>query len=98
MAELSFSIAAQSDLADIEEYGVREFGPDVAEVYMRRLIQALAFLARYPRSAPERPDYGEGIRSKTVRKHLILHQVDASGVFVVRILHHSRDVSRHLKS
>ena len=96
MAELRFSVAAQSDLADIEDYGVREFGPHAAEAYLRHLIQALDVLLSYPRLAPERPDYGEGIRCKTVREHLILHQVDAAGVLVVRVLHHSRDVARHL--
>ena len=97
MAELRYSIAAQSDLAEIEEYGARQFGPDAAEAYARDIVRALNLLVRYPYSAPARPDYGDGIRSKLVREHLILHKIDAEGVFVVRVLHHSRDIARQLR-
>jgi toxin ParE1/3/4 len=96
VVELRYSIAAQSDLAEIEEYGAANFGNEASEAYSRGLAKAFDMLERYPRSSPERPDYGEGIRCRVYREHLVLHMVDDDDVLIVRVLHHSRDVKRAL--
>lgn len=97
MAELELTPAARDDLSEIDSHGAAEFGKHAADRYARGLRRAFDQLARFPHSAPARPDFGEGIRCRAYRSHLILHLVEGNSVLVVRILHHSRDVSQALQ-
>jgi toxin ParE1/3/4 len=98
VADLRLTSAALADLAEIDEYGVAAFGDEAAEAYSRGLSRIFDMLEQYPRSAPARPDYGEGIRCRAYREHLVLHTVDGDNVLIVRVLRHSRDVRRALQA
>jgi toxin ParE1/3/4 len=94
---LRLTSAALADLAEIDEYGVDPFGEEAAEAYSRGLKRAFDVLERYPLSAPVRPDYGNNIRCRVYREHLVLHRIDDGDILIVRVLHHSRDVKRALQ-
>lgn len=80
----------------IDEYGAEHFGDAAADAYMRGTNEAFLLLADLPFAAEARPDFGKGVRCHVYRSHRILYRVDGEIVFVQRILHHSRDVPRHL--
>lgn len=98
MAEVSISSAARSDLLSIDDYGIEQFGEEAADALNAGFERAFSQLAEFPRSAPERPEYGENIRCWMHLGYRVLYQLEGDTVVVVRILHHSRDVGKALKA
>ena len=94
--EVKISHLARDDLAAIDEYGVDQFGDIVASEYSGGLADALELLSHHPDAGQARPEFGKNIRCKVHRKHRILYRVTGDSVFVERIMHHSRDIPRHL--
>ena len=97
MPEVKISRSARSDLAAIDEYGADRFGDEIAGEYSRGLAEALELLSRHPHAGQARPDFGKIVRCKVHRKHRVLYRVAGDTVFVQRVLHHSQNVSAHLK-
>lgn len=91
MAEVEFSNAAEADLVEIDEFSVARFGEDVAGRSMHGFDEAFARPGAFPLTAPLRPEIGETIRCLVHRQHRILYCASASGVLILRILHHARD-------
>ena len=96
MADVILSRAARADLAEIVEYGAVQFGWEAADAYQDAIDQAFALLADFPRSGERRPQYGRGFRCLVCGSHRILYRIEEETVRIFRILHHSRDVPRHL--
>ncbi|MBO9498868.1 MAG: type II toxin-antitoxin system RelE/ParE family toxin [Novosphingobium sp.] len=92
MAEVFVSNAARSDLLSIDDYGVDRFGEEAADALSAGFERVFARLAGFPRSAPERPEYGKGIRCWMYLGYRVLHRIEGDTVVIVRVLHHSRDV------
>lgn len=97
MLEIRLTTAAIGDLAEIDGFGGERFGDDAADAYQLGIAKVFARLQSFPLSGELRPAYGEEIRCVVYRSHRILYKVDAEGIVVARILHHSRDVQKHLK-
>jgi toxin ParE1/3/4 len=96
VTDVILSRAARDDLAEIVRYGAANFGVDAVEAYQDAIDKAFARLEDFPRSGEARPDYGSGLRCLICRKHRILYRIQENVVRIIRILHHSRDVPRHL--
>jgi toxin ParE1/3/4 len=96
VAEVLISSAARSDLESIDDYGIDRFGEDAADALSDGFERAFAQLAEFPRSAPERPDYGENVRCWMHLGYRVLYQLEGENVVIVRVLHHSRDVGKAL--
>jgi toxin ParE1/3/4 len=94
MAKLRLSDSAKRDLAEIDEYGMVEFGATVADEYARGFRDVFALLREHPNSGPARPELGRGVRCIVYRRHRVFYVVAADRVQVLRIFHHSRDVRR----
>lgn len=97
VARLKLSAAARGDLAAIDDYGVAQFGEHIAAEYARGFHEVFSTLSQYPQLGVLRPEFREGTRCKLHRSHLIFYRVANDTVFVQRILHHSQDISAHLK-
>ncbi|WP_374414668.1 type II toxin-antitoxin system RelE/ParE family toxin [Novosphingobium colocasiae] len=97
MVEVRLSVTANADLAEIDAYGTEQFGIDAAGSYLQAFDKIFERLGRFPHSGEERLDYGQGIRCVFYRSHRILYLVEADRIVIARVLHHSRDVPRHLK-
>ena len=97
MAEVLVSSAARSDLESIDDYGIDRFGEEAADALSDRFERVFEQLAEFPRSAPERPEYGEDIRCWTHLGYRVLHKLEGENVVIVRVLHHSRDVGKALE-
>ena len=97
MAEVSISGAARSDLLSIDDFGIDRFGEEAADALSAGFERAFAQLAEFPRSAPERQEYGEGIRCWIYLGYRVLYRIEEGKVVIVRVLHHSRDVGKALE-
>ena len=96
MAEVNFSPAARADLKEIGRFSKREFGIAVAERYVLGFDRAFDLLRMHPESGPIRSTYGAEVRCLMHHSHRILYRLGGDTVLILRMLHHSRDVTRHL--
>ena len=94
MPEVRLTSSARRDLAEIDEYGLHEFGDAVADDYLRGFRDTFALLERHGMAGEERPGLGRGIRAIAHRSHRIFYTVKSDIVLILRIFHHSRDVRR----
>ena len=98
MAKLRLSESAKRDLAEIDEFGMIEFGALVADEYSNGFSETFALLREHSLSGPARPELGQGVRCIVYRRHRIFYVVLNDRVQISRIFHHSRDVRRsHLR-
>lgn len=96
VAEIVLTRDAYADLAEIGEFGETQFGREAADAYQLAIDRAFERLTLYPKSGEAKPAYGRGVRCLVCKRHRILYEVVDDTVTVLRILHHSRDVPRHL--
>ena len=96
MTKVKFSPTARADLKEIGRFSKREFGVNVAEKYLLGFDEAFDLLRSHPEAGPVREAYGAGIRCLMHRRHRILYKLDNGDVRIVAVIHHSRDISRHL--
>ena len=96
VAEVRFSNAAETDLADIDEFSATHFGEDTGEAYMRGFDEAFARLADFPSVGPSWPEPRSALRCLVHRSHRIFYRLTGEGVFILRVLHHAQDARRHL--
>lgn len=94
MAEIAFRPEASADLADVYALSVEQFGRPTADSYHDGLQAAAERLAEFPESGPFYPGLRPPVRLLTYRRHHILYDYDGETVWIVRILHHARDVRR----
>jgi toxin ParE1/3/4 len=97
VAEVHLSRLACADLAEIDAFGAEQFGEAAAEAYQDGLDRAFARLADFPLSGEARPQFGPGMRCLVFASHRIIYRIEDHVVQIVRVMHHSRDVPRHLK-
>ena len=97
MANVILSRDAYRDLVEIVDYGEAQFGREAADAYQDAIDRAFERrLGSYPRSGEARPRFGRNVRCLLCNRHRILYEFGNDTLVVLRILHHSRDVQRHL--
>lgn len=86
-------------LSDIDDiwFHIAVDDADAADGIVHRIASATARLETFPRSAPERPELGKGMRSLSVGAYIILYRVLADHVLIVRVIHSARDLPRILR-
>ena len=101
---LVLSAAAEADLANIAAWTAETFGVRQADVYVDALLDCVEELAANPfieRSRP-RDEIAPGLRSLHMTKprrrgrHFILYRAEDDVLTIVRILHDSMEMTRHL--
>ena len=88
---------ARADLFEIWNYGVDTWGEAQAEKYALRLNEAFNLIADYPEMTRLRPDIDPLVRLHSVGSHVILYEVNAARVQILRIVHNRRDISDVVK-
>ncbi|MGA1342286.1 MAG: type II toxin-antitoxin system RelE/ParE family toxin [Hyphomonas sp.] len=78
--------AADADLERLYEWGIDRFGVNVADEYYDGLIARLAQIANTPQLWQEVNHIRAGYRRSVYFAHSIYFRVEASGVFIVRVL------------
>ncbi|MBB4614743.1 type II toxin-antitoxin system RelE/ParE family toxin [Novosphingobium taihuense] len=97
MPRIILSRAAQRDLSEIIEYGEAEFGAAAADAYNDEIEERFERLVDHPLIGEAKDSWGEGVRQLPCNRHRIIYRVLGNTVRIIRILHHSRDVQKHLK-
>lgn len=93
--KLKLRAAAARDLDTIFDYGATRHGVETATSYLRDLQAGMDRLLDYPELGTDsgiRPD----LRSLGVREHRIFYRVEGKAVVIVRVLHKTMDIGRHL--
>ena len=95
MLRILYSPRAENDLEDIWLFTARRWSADQAETYTSELIDTVGQLASGKRSG--RPvSVKEGMLKCLSGRHVIFFRKTDDELVVVRILHQSMDVERHL--
>lgn len=87
---------ARTDIEDIWDYTVKNWGERQAEIYIQLVKTAVDAVAADPGVGRRCDDVRPGYRRYPVGSHVLFYRVTASAVVVVRILHQRMDVERHL--
>ena len=87
---------AQSDIEDIWDFTVDRWGLAQAERYVRQLQRTLEGVAEHPRQGRACDDIRPGYFKIGSGSHLVFYRLTSKGIEVVRILHQSMDIDRHL--
>ncbi|WP_245258665.1 type II toxin-antitoxin system RelE/ParE family toxin [Methylopila sp. M107] len=72
------------------------FGARQAERYAAELRAAFELIASQPRMCRERSEFRPPLRIHVHAAHALLYLIDGPDAVVVRILHRSRDLRRHV--
>jgi len=70
--------------------------PQAAARHVRRLVAGALSLRDFPDRGRVRVDIGDGVRSLTIGRYLILYRLAETGVDVIRGVHGARDVGQML--
>ena len=90
------SPAAQADLESIWDYTVTHWGETQAEDYTRKLREACEALSKGKLVSRSAEDIRQGYRKVAVGSHVMFFRPQSGVLVVIRILHQSMDVARHL--
>ncbi|MBO6796415.1 type II toxin-antitoxin system RelE/ParE family toxin [Maricaulis sp.] len=83
--------AALDDLEALYLDGALKFGAARAERYQVELVDSFQKLIDYPRSRPEHPAIGCGVRLLRFRAHIILYRIAGARIEILRIRHAHED-------
>lgn len=97
MGRYIFSKKAIEDISSIWNYTVETWSEAQADTYYYLLIKGAKDLAENPRTGKRYDEILDGLRGYKVKRHILFYVVLAEGdVEIVRILHESMDISKHL--
>lgn len=89
------SPVAQRDVGEIWDYSAQRWVEDRADSYVRDIRAAIQAVADDPRRGHE-CDIREGYSQYSVGRHILFFKRFPDRVEVIRILHQSMDLQRHL--
>lgn len=93
---LELSRKAQSDLDDIRDYSVAEFGAERTLAYLNAVEGAFRRILDFPEIGSVHPTVRPLARSLGCQQHRIFYEVGGDTILILRILHKAMDVERHL--
>ena len=96
MIQVIISPKAKSDLSDIWEYTLAEWGIDQAEKYVRELWAAIQEKGCDLSTSTDVSDVRKGYRKIRSGSHIIFFKQTHEGIDVIRILHQRMDFELHL--
>ena len=95
MSGVAYTPAAIADISDIWDYTAGRWGVDRADRYMDEIRDACDGLAEG--NMQGRPvDVRDGYLKYSVGRHFVFFVRAADGITVIRVLHQSMDIERHL--
>lgn len=85
MNRYKLSGPADADLETILWHGLERFGEHQTDLYLNELERAFEFLGEYPLAARLRTEIAPPVRAYPLRAHVIIYEVDAGGVLILRV-------------
>ena len=95
--QLVIAPAAKTDLKDIYQYGLRQWGQTQSESYLENIKQQIWTLTEQPLIGVDRSELLSGARSLPIESHTMFYRVTLDTVEIIRVLHGRQDPQRHLK-
>ena len=96
MANYRLTKKADSDITQLYEYGILNFGLNQAQSYLLGLYDDLDHLVQNPLLGHSAHELSLGLRRFEYQSHVIFYEPEEDGVLVVRILRGEMDFRRHL--
>ena len=96
MAVYSLFSKAAADLSRIYEYSILNFGLKQAREYLTGLHERFETLAESPMQGRSASELSPDLRRLERESHVVFYVPTAKGVRIVRVLHQSMDMKRHL--
>lgn len=96
MAAYKLSSKADGDLAGIFEYTILNFGLEQAKAYLLGLHEHFSALAEHPMQGRSAHEFAPNLRHLEYQSHIVFYVPKKPGVRIVRVLHQSMDIKRHL--
>jgi toxin ParE1/3/4 len=87
---------ALDDVANIEAYSIGEWGKRAASRYIADIEAALARLQVHPDLLRPEEELHPDLRFYRVNKHLLVCDVEVGAIFVLAVIHASRDIPSRL--
>jgi len=98
MLKYQLSLAADDDMRNIWSYGADSWGADQADHYYQQLIEMMVHLADHPGHGKSEAEVFDGLRSYPNGSHRIYYIPAEDHIQVIRVLHQSMDVERHIEN
>lgn len=92
--KLKISEDAYDDITSIFEYTIDTWGVSQATKYRRELLNKLKSLERNPYIGVKKAIGKESIYRLYIHKHTALYRIEDSLIFVIRIMHQSKDIEQ----
>ncbi len=89
---------AENDLTEIYLHGFLNFGETQAEKYFSELEDCFQVLSETPFIGRERTEFSPPVRIHHHGRHLVIYVIQEDRILIIRVLHDSMDVQRHLSS
>ncbi|MDE2444838.1 MAG: type II toxin-antitoxin system RelE/ParE family toxin [Alphaproteobacteria bacterium] len=96
MRRLRLSPRARADLDGIWTYSVQTWNLDQCEAYLRSLDGTMKLLCEQPALGTDISDIRGGYRKFPTGSHLLIYKFNSDHLEIIRILHKSSDVVRHV--
>ena len=96
MAVYSLSSKAAADLDGIYEHTILNFGLQQARAYLSGLHERFETLAENPMHGRSASELSPGLRRLEYQSHVVFYAPEGKGIRIVRVLHQSMDVNRHV--
>ncbi|MBF9042598.1 type II toxin-antitoxin system RelE/ParE family toxin [Rhodobacterales bacterium HKCCE4037] len=94
MKRTIYSADSETDLDDIYDYSVREWGAVQADKYVVGIRSRIAGLASGATASRAVDEIAPGLRRALAGSHVVFFREDEAAVTVVRVLHQRMDVGR----
>lgn len=97
MRSYLLTAAARQDIIKIGRFTTRKWGKRQRDKYLKQVDDAFKLLGRQPDIGTDANDIKPGYRKYNQGSHTIFYRAGTdSKIVVIRILHNSMDVERHL--
>ncbi|WP_373492438.1 type II toxin-antitoxin system RelE/ParE family toxin [Parasphingorhabdus sp.] len=91
MADLHLGRRAATDLAEIPDYTIAEFGIDQTRLYRDRLHACFHSLQGNPQLGRSAEEIAPGLRRIRQQAHVVFYRAERDALHIVRVLHHNMD-------
>lgn len=87
---------ADTDLVEVYDYTVENFGEDQAVYYLNGIDELCEHLCLNLETGRTRNEIIEGLRSLSFENHILFYRILKDRIRIVRVLHERRDVIKFL--
>ena len=82
---LELTALAVKHLMSIDAFGAEQWGEERANRYTRRIFTVFEHLRRHPELGVAHAEYGDGIRTFPVERHIVVYRLDDATVRILAI-------------